>query len=97
MPLLYDIAVLDGTVACIVRVDLTIALEASAEFPAQFTYQFEVIQTTVPALKEQVFRGKAALVCCLYHGHKMVVPGQPIMCMVIDAVVARNVAVAICS
>src|ERR1044071_2727701 len=84
-----------AAVACSVRINLAIALELCQPKPSQIANGFEVIEASVPTVKQDTGRLKASLFSCKKHPSKMIILRRAIRGLVKEAIVTRNVTVAI--
>src|SRR5215213_3684391 len=85
----------DAAVASSVRVNLAVTLELRQPKPSQRANSFEIIETSVPTIKQHASRRKASLFGCQQHLPEMIVLRRAICRLVIEAIVTRYVAVAI--
>src|SRR5437868_8630954 len=92
---LRNLDLFDGAIAAAVGVHQTVLFQARQPCPFQRANQFEIRQTTVPTIKNYTAWDKAARFGSLEHLLKMIVLGQAISGLVKEAVVTRDVAVAI--
>src|SRR6185437_11819808 len=77
-----------------VTIDQAVGFQPRQPGPAEMTQQLEVVQTAVPTVKQHAARLKAACVGGVEHVAEMIVLGVSVR-LVVDAVVAGNVAVAV--
>jgi hypothetical protein len=85
----------DAAVALAIRINLAITLELGQPEPAQIANDFEVIDAAVPAIKQNTTWLEAALFSCQKHLAKMIVLGRAVRGLIKEAIVIRDVTVAI--
>lgn len=85
----------NGSIALAVRVHLPILFQARKPNPAETADQLEVIGAAVPAIKDYTSWLKSSLARFGKHLLKVIILGQPITSLVIDAIIARDVTVAV--
>src|SRR6185369_12290259 len=85
----------DAAVASSIGVDLAITLELCQPKPSQIANSLEIIETSVPAIEQHTSWSEASLFSCKKHHSKMIILRRAIRGLVKEAIVTRNVAVAI--
>src|SRR3972149_10037926 len=86
----------NGAVATAVDADFPVALELGEPVPLQATQQFEIGQSAVPTVKDGQFGPKTPFGRLLNHVLKMIVLGQAILRLVIQAKIAGQPTFTIC-
>ena len=90
-----DVTIPDRPIASSVRVHSPVVLEPCQPSPPDRVNLFEVHQAAIPALKKHIFRLESAILGRVNQVPEMVVLGLAIIRLVIDPVIARQVALAI--
>ena len=87
---LADLDVLNSPVARIVRIDMTIGLQARQPAPVESAQAFEVGQTAVPTVKADIIGRETPLVGLLEHRPEVIVLVQTARGLVIDPTIDRK-------
>ena len=90
-----DVTIPDRPIANSVRVHPPVVLEPCQPSPPDRVNLFEVHQAAIPAVKKHIFRLESAFLGRVNQVPEMVVLGLAIIRLVIDPVIARQVALAI--
>ena len=80
----------DGTVPRAINTDFSIALELRQPVPFQGAQLFEIGQSTVPTIKGDQFRLKTVFSRLLHHISEMIIFGQAILRLVVNAKITRQ-------
>ena len=90
-----DVTIPHRPIPCPVRVHPPVVLEPSEPSPPDRVNLFEVHKAALPAVKKHIFRLESAFLGRVNQVPEMVVLGLAIIRLVIDPVIARQVALAI--
>ena len=90
-----DVTIPDRPIASSVRVHPPVVVEPCQPSPPDRVNLFEVHQAAIPAVKKHIFRLESAFLGRVNQVPEMVVLGLAIIRLVIDPLIARQVALAI--
>ncbi len=97
-PMLRNVNILDGNIACIVGVHQAVAFQARQEVPAVPTHRLQVFEAAVPAVEAHILGAEPAIFSGLQHRKEMVVLGHLFLAVrsrLVEAAVAGQAAEAV--